>query len=133
MLSNSTGWWIADFYITNPLAGDTSHQPWNTQPNWSAAVRENCFSESAFEYFATSPFPSLADYLGPGSRSSLFFFGVPPASDVVLDRVDANGDAYRLALGTPAPEPSTWAMILLGFAGLGFGYRARRRPKAKTA
>ena len=32
---------------------------------------------------------------------------------------------------TPAPEPSTWAMMLLGFAGLGFaGYRASRRTAA---
>ena len=28
----------------------------------------------------------------------------------------------------PAPEPSTWAMMLVGFAGLGFaGWRTRRR------
>jgi hypothetical protein len=24
------------------------------------------------------------------------------------------------------PEPSTWAMMLLGFAGIGFVYRRRR-------
>jgi PEP-CTERM motif len=32
--------------------------------------------------------------------------------------------------GSPAvPEPSTWAMMLLGFAGLGFaGYRRTRKP-----
>ena len=30
--------------------------------------------------------------------------------------------------GSPVPEPSTWAMMLIGFAGLGFaGYRASRR------
>ncbi len=33
------------------------------------------------------------------------------------------------APGTPAPEPSTWAMMLLGFAGLGWvGYRRTRIP-----
>jgi hypothetical protein len=33
-------------------------------------------------------------------------------------------------IGTPAsavPEPSTWAMMLLGFAGLGFAFRQSRR------
>ena len=35
---------------------------------------------------------------------------------------------------TPAPEPSTWAMMLLGFAGLGFaGYRASRKSAALAA
>ena len=33
--------------------------------------------------------------------------------------------------GSSAPEPSTWAMMLLGFAGLGFiGYRRAREPRA---
>jgi hypothetical protein len=32
------------------------------------------------------------------------------------------------------PEPSTWAMLLAGFAGLGFvGYRQRRRAKPQAA
>lgn len=32
------------------------------------------------------------------------------------------------------PEPSTWALVALGFAGLGFaGYRARRKTGAVAA
>jgi hypothetical protein len=32
------------------------------------------------------------------------------------------------------PEPSTWAMLLLGFAGLGFvGYRRAKRGSASLA
>ena len=35
---------------------------------------------------------------------------------------------------TPVPEPSTWAMMLLGFAGVGFaGYRASRKSVAIAA
>jgi hypothetical protein len=34
--------------------------------------------------------------------------------------------AFGSAVGSPIPEPSTWAMMLIGFAGLGFaGYRTR--------
>jgi hypothetical protein len=37
-------------------------------------------------------------------------------------------------LAPPAPEPSTWAMMLLGLAGLGFaGYRRRRTLKGASA
>ena len=37
--------------------------------------------------------------------------------------------AFRVA--GSVPEPATWAMMLLGFAGLGFvGYRASRRTGA---
>jgi outer membrane lipase/esterase len=36
--------------------------------------------------------------------------------------------AYDLITGAPTPESSTWAMALIGFAGLGFaGWRAQRR------
>ena len=34
-------------------------------------------------------------------------------------------------IGGAVPEPSTWAMMLLGFAGLGFaGYRRARELRA---
>jgi hypothetical protein len=40
----------------------------------------------------------------------------------------SGGFGFDLAIGGAVPEPSTWAMMLLGFAGLGFaGYRTPRR------
>ena len=37
-------------------------------------------------------------------------------------------DGGEVIVSTGIPEPSTWAMMLLGFAGLGFaGYRQRRK------
>ena len=51
-----------------------------------------------------------------------FFYGVVVVANGVTDYTSAAG----LALGTP--EPSTWAMMLAGFAGLGFaGYRGSRK------
>ena len=38
------------------------------------------------------------------------------------------GYGLDFVVGGAVPEPSTWAMTLVGFAGLGFaGYRARKR------
>ncbi len=54
-----------------------------------------------------------------------FFYGVVVIANGVTDYTSAGG----LALGTP--EPSTWAMMLAGFAGLGFaGYRSSRKRAA---
>jgi hypothetical protein len=51
--------------------------------------------------------PSV-DALFPGPAPELNLFSIPPTPAV-------------------APEPSTWAMMLLGFAGLGFAFRQSRR------
>ena len=45
----------------------------------------------------------------------------------------ADADSFTLIAGN-VPEPSTWAMMLLGLAGLGYaGYRASRRTAAAAA
>jgi hypothetical protein len=41
------------------------------------------------------------------------------------------GNAFEFSLGTAVPEPSTWAMMVLGFAGL--GYAAFRRNSTGRA
>ncbi len=41
------------------------------------------------------------------------------------------GFGFDLAIGGAVPEPSTWAMMLVGFAGLGFAsYRSTQRRAA---
>lgn len=78
--------------------------------------------------------PSIAEqhtWLGatiPGSDNSLLQFGPDPNDSTPA--YARNQDAiFRLAgLVTPVPEPSTWAMMLLGFAGVGFlAYRRRNQ------
>ncbi len=62
---------------------------------------------------------------------------LPPtvAHQVLLSGVNSGNGYVTVNLdGSAAPEPSTWAMIVLGFAGLGFvGLRRGRKPKHSAA
>jgi hypothetical protein len=66
---------------------------------------------------------------GVGNGQGDAVFGVVVAtSDVALDTTVSGG----ISLSTP--EPSTWAMMVLGFVGLGFaGYRKGRKAAAIPA
>jgi hypothetical protein len=74
--------------------------------------------------------------IGGGTVVDLFSNGVGNgAGDAVFGVVVANASTARdyVADGVTAtaPEPSTWAMMILGFAGLGFaGYRRSREAAA---
>jgi PEP-CTERM motif len=46
----------------------------------------------------------------------------------------STSDAFEFSLGSGVPEPSTWAMMGLGFAGLGLmGWRESRKTAARAA
>jgi phospholipase/lecithinase/hemolysin len=55
----------------------------------------------------------------------LFWDGVHPTAEGHM--VTAN---FAIAALGGVPEPSTWAMMLIGFAGLGFAGYLKRRPRA---
>ncbi|MBL8588785.1 MAG: PEPxxWA-CTERM sorting domain-containing protein [Methylobacteriaceae bacterium] len=72
------------------------------------------------------------------------FFNLTTANNELITRITlatANDyiDLRRIRIGgaqtisSGVPEPSTWAMMLIGFAGLGFCYRARARQLAAQA
>jgi hypothetical protein len=53
----------------------------------------------------------------------------PSGANVLLDGLSGSGG--RLNLLSSVPEPSTWAMMLLGFAGVGFmTYRRKQNGPA---
>jgi hypothetical protein len=82
-------------------------------------------------YVSDTPLSDTATYDGQ-TFSSL---GATPGTYKWTWGTGANQN-FTLVIGTPAvPEPSTWAMMLLGFAGLGFmGYQsAGRRRTAGNA
>ena len=62
------------------------------------------------------------------------FTNAPFFVDPIATFKDAAGGSFSLeitgpSMTPPVPEPSTWAMLLLGFAGIGF-MAYRRRSKA---
>jgi hypothetical protein len=69
--------------------------------------------------------------LPSGEFTFLAFTFTVPQPVVGTETVEV---AFGPAALTPVPEPSTWAMMMLGFAGLGFtSYRATRARRSMTA
>jgi hypothetical protein len=77
----------------------------------SLADAEAFFSDRAFDF----------GVLAPGAQT-LDLKYVLTASGI--------GDGFGFTYETSVPEPETWAMMLLGFAGLGAAYAGGRRPIA---
>jgi phospholipase/lecithinase/hemolysin len=93
-----------------------------TSPNHDgfANVSDPCWTGS---FFGSGG--SLCSTLPAVQNQFLFWDGEHPTAAAHLLTADL---AYAIA----APEPSTWAMMLIGFAGLCFAYwRARRVPHRK--
>jgi hypothetical protein len=79
-------------------------------------------------------FDSLSFSTGGGTNTG-FFYGFSestPITSFVL-----SGDFIgltNLTFASPVPEPSTWAMMILGFAGIGFmAYRRKSKPVLMAA
>jgi hypothetical protein len=64
------------------------------------------------------------------------FFAAGPFNNtqLILDYVEGNGAPAVLNLTATVPEASTWAMMILGFFGLGFmGYRRKNGAAVRLA
>jgi len=81
-----------------------------------------------FSYLEVAPTP-LADQVELNS-ASVFTNEIAQLGNLSSNTFD---DVQTTVLGSSpgaVPEPSTWAMMLLGFAGLGFAFRQSRRKAA---
>ena len=71
---------------------------------------------------------------GPSTGTTTGYgeFQYPESFAVGALNIDPNATGYFLGieLSPAVPEPSTWAMMILGFAGVGFmAYRRRKKPE----
>jgi hypothetical protein len=88
-------------------------------------------------FFAQGGGGGFEDSLGLVNAGGAQVYSGPESSPVFAPGSFILGDLNGIGAGrgtltfTAVPEPSTWAMMLLGFAGLAFaGYRASRRTTA---
>lgn len=70
-----------------------------------------------------------------GSSNGLFFFRFTPGEAVTSVTFASSSNALEVAgvsASTVVPEPSTWAMIVVGFAGLGYAAFRRSGKESRT-
>jgi PEP-CTERM motif len=93
------------------------------------------FGETLFgETIIGAHFGNIEDNLGNSGNVSVFWlfdFGTEGADYVVLDNIRGFSNAALYTTGSGVPEPATWAMMLVGFAGAGMALRRSRRSTGK--
>lgn len=72
------------------------------------------------------------DNLKPNTDLTFFLVSPTPLTFVDLSTTTGFNEAKQFEISSVVPEPSTWAMMLVGFAGLGFAGHRKTRG-ARTA
>jgi hypothetical protein len=70
---------------------------------------------------------------GAGGGESAFYqinFGPAPGQPLMLT-LPASSNVYRFTSTRAVPEPATWAMMLLGFGGIGMAMRRGRKHNGR--
>jgi hypothetical protein len=112
-------------YFTKVFGGDRFGIP--IPDAESITVSDNLGDSKTFTINWSGPTFETFNWAGVTTVST-DTLGTPPAS-YVFDDLTVSG--ISKGTSSAAPEPSTWAMLLIGFAGLGFaGYRASRKSFA---
>jgi hypothetical protein len=108
--------------LTITVLGSTVTIPVNPTPN------DVIFSLAGLTITLNQQIPDLSESAGITTNAiALDFNKFPFGTNVVNGSVDVGQSFASLNV----PEISTWAMMLVGFAGLGFaGYRRSREPRA---
>lgn len=107
-----------------------------TSSGGSGSVIGRAFGGSTNDSLTVSPiFAAIGPLTGPassGTASGSYNPSINPYSlgiGVEITRTTAGSTTGDLNLqATAVPEPATWGMMLLGFAGIGMAVRRRRRP-----
>jgi len=95
---------------------------------WGSPNGDNAITLSNGSTMTLADFPNVNQQNNPAGY--LFGLNVAGASTITFGTTET---AFEFAFTSPVPEASTWAMMMLGFAGLGFmAYRRRNQASALT-
>jgi hypothetical protein len=86
------------------------------------------------QFDQSSPFKELRiSFASPlaATGSTTIWFGSYEASGDIKTFRDLSGSITASAVTAGVPEPSTWAMMLVGFAAIGFGLRRKQRQEVR--
>jgi hypothetical protein len=105
----------------------------SSRPEDGLSVAQETFLDAGNGLF--TPFPQLGLHVftatGTAAANATVPTGAGPYSVtelIVFDTHGASGSFSSTIDVSGVPEPSTWAMMLIGFAGLGFAlHRSRRK------
>ena len=98
-------------------------------------ISRNAAGAMTVLFNGVNQFGLLTDTSGAYAGSILTFFqddiatGTNEAGPGFVDQIIINGSA----ISSSVPEPSTWAMLLLGFTGIGFMAYCRKSKSALMA
>nr|WP_084777368.1 PEP-CTERM sorting domain-containing protein [Bradyrhizobium sp.] len=96
---------------------------------WGSPNGDNKITLSNGSTMTLADFPNVNQKDNPAGY--LFGLNLAGASTITFGTTET---AFEFAFTSPVPEASTWAMMMLGFAGLGFmAYRRRNQASALTA
>jgi PEP-CTERM motif len=130
------------------------YQTGATDPNFASVLLPNIGNSVPYRVFTWNGTAFVFDTnlaantllnFGPGGVSEFEVLGIDSslaldpnnATDFVTQltfTADGNFTGTMTPLTTAVPEPSTWAMMILGFAGIGFmAYRRKSKPASKVA
>lgn len=98
-------------YLTAAAGGQSISVPDNVRGGFVSAGCYDCWVQETFSFIGTG-----SDTLSIAANTDKGYW--------YLDDVSVTGGAISVAA---VPEPSTWAMMLVGFGGIGFSMRRRRR------
>jgi hypothetical protein len=135
--ANITGW---SFLMTNAggsasLTTANSLQTYFSGNALSASASELVFDFSAIGHMQWDNFGSAGDdaYCLDSPGAAFTCIGAPPSEVMVVNGAFSIAErSGRFVHGTAVdnagvPEPSTWAMMLAGFAAIGFAMRRQRQ------